>query len=108
MIYFQLLFENQSPVDYDIEVLRFFIRDRKKGKRTTIQENELKPLYVTGNARQGKANSRTAIVVPVEKFTIPNAKYLAIQVMEKNGGRHVHIKVSIRKILQGRVLPDLK
>ena len=55
IIYYQLRIKNHSPIDYDIKVLRFYIRDKKKGKRTAVQENELKPLYVSGNIAQVKS-----------------------------------------------------
>lgn len=108
VVFYQLNISNQSPIDYDIELLRFFIRDKKKGKRTAVQENELKPLYVAGNISKVKANSSSAIVVALDKFTIPDAKYLAVQIMEKNGGRHLLMKINNRKILKAIPLPDLR
>lgn len=108
VIYYQLYLANQSPVDYDIDLLSFYIRDKKKGKRTAVQETELKPLYVAGNTSQVNANSTSAIVVALDKFTIPDAKYLAVQVMEKNGGRHLFMKINNKKIMQAITLPDLK
>ena len=86
-IYYQLCLENQSPIDYDIDFLRFYIRDKKKGKRTATQENELVPQYIAGNTKQVRANDRSIIVVALDKFTIPDAKYLVIQIGEKNGGK---------------------
>ena len=100
--------DNESPIDYDIDLLRFFIRDKKKGKRTAIQENELKPLYVVGNTSRVKGGSQNSIVVALEKFTIPDAKDLAIQIMEKNGGRHLLMKVKNNKIIKAISLSDLK
>ena len=108
VIYYQLFLDNQSPVDYDIDLLRFYIRDKKKNKRTAVQEYELKPIYVAGNTSQVKANSISSIVVALEKFTIPDAKYLGVQIMEKNGGRHLFMKVNNKKIIQAVALPDLK
>ena len=107
-IFYQLELDNLSPIDYDIDFLRFYIRDKKKSKRTAIQENELKPLYVAGNNKQVKAYQKNTLVVALEKFTIPDAKFLAIQIMEKNGGRHLYMKVNNRKIMQAISLPDLK
>ena len=108
VIFYQLELDNQSPIDYDIDFLRFYIRDKKKSKRTAIQENELKPLYVAGNNKQVKAYQKNTLVFALEKFTIPDAKYLAIQIMEKNGGRDLFMKVNNRKIMQAIPLPDLK
>jgi len=108
VIYYQLYLVNQSPVDYDIDLLRFYIRDKKKSKRTAVQENELKPLYVAGNITQVKANSTSVAIVALDKFTIPDAKYLAVEIMEKNGGRHLSMRMNNRKIMQAILLPDLK
>jgi conjugative transposon TraN protein len=107
VIYFQLLLRNQSAINYDIDVLRFFIRDQKKGKRTAAQENACLPLYIAGNHQHVKAYNFSVIVVALDKFTIPDAKFFGIQVMEKNGGRHLQLKVGNSKLIKAVVLPDL-
>jgi len=108
VIYYQLLLCNHSTIDYDIDLLKFYIRDKKKSKRTAAQENELAPLHISGNARQVKACDFSMIVVALDKFTVPDAKYLAVQVMEKNGGRHLLLKVNNNKIIRAIPLPDLR
>jgi len=108
IIYYQLRVNNKSPIDYDIDFLRFYIRDKKHGKRTAVQENELKPLYMSGNTTQVKAGNKNIIVVALEKFTIPDAKFLAIEINERNGGRHLFMKVNNSKIIGAIQLPDLK
>ncbi len=108
IIYYQLRLNNTSSIDYDIDFLRFYIRDKRKGKRTATQENELKPLFVAGNTSQVKAGNKNVVVVALEKFTIPDAKYLAIELNEKNGGRHLFMKVGNSKIIRAIQLPDLK
>ena len=107
-IYYQLEINNQSPIDYDMDFLRFYIRDKRKGKRTAMQENELKPLYVAGNNRQIKANQSNVLVIALQKFTIPDAKSLVIEINERNGGRNLFLKVNNNKILKAIQLPDLK
>ena len=108
VIYYQLDLQNGSPIDYDINFLRFYIRDKKKAKRTAVQENEITPLYVAGNISCLKANTHNSIVVALNKFTIPDAKYLAIEIVEKNSGRNLLMKVNNRKIIKAISLPDLK
>lgn len=107
IIYYQLEICNHSPLDYDIDLLQFVIRDKKKGKRTAIQENELTPLYIAGNKKQVKAYNFSVIVVALDKFTIPDAKLLGVRIMEKNGGRHFNLKIYNGNILKAIVLPDL-
>lgn len=108
VMYYQILLCNQSTIDYDIDLLKFYIRDKRKSKRTAAQENELTPLHISGNTRKVKGSDFSMIVVALDKFTIPDAKYLAIQLMEKNGGRHLLMKVNNNKIIRAIPLPDLK
>ena len=108
VIYYQLEIHNHSPLDFDIELLRFFIADKKKSKRTAIQENELVPLHVAGNRTKVKAYNFSVIVVALDKFTIPDAKFLGIQLMEKNGGRHFNLKVYNGQVLKAKVLAELR
>jgi hypothetical protein len=108
VIYYQLRLDNHGSIDYDIDLLKFYVRDKRKSKRTAVQETELTPLYVAGNTKVIKANSSNAAVIALNKFTIPDAKYLAVQIMEKNGGRHLLLKVHNRNIIRAIPLPDRK
>jgi conjugative transposon TraN protein len=108
IIYYQLRIKNNSTIDYDIEVLRFYIRDKKKGKRTAVQENELRPLHVSGNIAQDKSFNQNVIVFALDKLTIPDKKFMGIQIMERNGGRHLMMKLNNKDILKAIPLPDLK
>ena len=106
-IYYQMRIRDFGPIDYDIDFIRFYIRDKKRSKRTASQEIELKPLYVIGNTAQVKSGDKTTIVAALEKFTLPDAKFLAIEINERNGGRHLFIKVKNKKIMRAIRLPDL-
>ena len=106
IMYYQLLLTNESMVDFDVDQLRFYIRDKKKGKRTASQELELAPIHMAGNATEVKGGSQNHVVVVLEKFTIPDAKNLVIELMEKNGGRHMVIKIQNRHIIKAIALPE--
>lgn len=108
VIYYQLSLLNQSPIDYDIAFLRFYIKDKKQPKRTAVQEVEVVPQYVAGNISNIKATSSSKVVVAMEKFTIPDEKYVAIEIGEKAGGRHLLLKVKNTNIIRAIPLPDLK
>ncbi len=108
IIYYQLYINNDGTVDYDVDLLRFFIKDKKRSKRTAVQEVEQKPVYITGNYSKIKGNNYSVFVVALEKFTIPDKKYLAVQITEKNGGRHFQLRVNNKAIMKSKVLPDLK
>ena len=108
MIYYQLSLLNQSPIDYDVAFLRFYIRDKKQPKRTAVQEVEVVPQYVAGNISNIKATYSSRVVVAMEKLTIPDEKYFAIEMGERNGGRHLLLKVKNTNIIRAIPLPDLK
>ena len=108
VIYYQLLLCNNSAIDYDIDVLRFYIRDKQQGKRTAAQENDCIPLYVAGNDKQVKAYNFSIVVVALEKFTIPDAKLLRVQVMEKKGGRNLQLRIGNSKLVKAVMLPDMQ
>lgn len=108
VIFYQLEIHNHSPIDYDIDLLQFVIKDLKKTKRTAIQENEVVPIYIAGKKKQVKAYDYSVIVVALEKFTIPDAKLLAVRINEKNGGRHFNLHLSNNHIMKAIVLPDLR
>lgn len=103
VLYFRVAFENASKINYEIDQLRFFIRDRKKSKRTASQEIEILPLYTTSNAAVIPGKSEVVKVYALEKFTIPEKKYLTIQMIEKNGGRH--LETDIKNNLEDKVVP---
>ncbi len=107
VMYYRIKVENNSNVNYDISQLRFFIRDQRKAKRTASQEIEIYPLYIYNNAGVVQAESEISFVFALPKFTIPDKKYLAIQLMEDKGGRHLELRMKNKKLMQIRVLPVL-
>ena len=102
-MYLRVVFENKSKINYDIDQFRFFIRDKRKSKRTASQEIELEPLYATSSSSVIPYKSEIIKVYALEKFTIPENKYLTLQMIEKNGGRH--LEVDINNNLTDKVIP---
>lgn len=103
VLYLRIALENKSKINYDIDQLRFFIRDQRKSKRTASQEIEIQPLYVTSSSEVIPYKSEVVKVFALEKFTIPENKLLTLQLLEKNGGRH--LEASIKKNLADKVIP---
>ncbi len=94
VLYVRVVFENKSKINYDIDQFRFFIRDKRKSKRTASQEIELEPLYATSSSSVIPYKSEIIKVYALQKFTIPENKYLTIQMIEKNGGRHLEVDIN--------------
>ncbi|WP_268225182.1 MULTISPECIES: conjugative transposon protein TraN [Flavobacteriaceae] len=104
IMYYRLHIENGSNIRYNIDQLRFFIRDRNKTKRTTYQEEEITPLYTYKNTEVVEGQSEEDIVIALPKRIIPNQKHMVVQLMEDHGGRHVQMKVKNRKLMKATVL----
>ena len=107
IMYFRLIVENSSKIKYDIDQLRFFIRDTKRVKRTATQEIEIKPTYILNDVVAIDGEAENTFVFALSKFTIPEDKYLAIQLMEKNGGRHLELDVKNKIIEKVLILTTL-
>jgi conjugative transposon TraN protein len=104
VIWLALQLQNKSLIDYTPDYIRFFVRDKKRGKRTAVQETEILPLY--GNTDSTVAgNQSQKIVFAFQSFTIPKTQELVIQVGEQNGGRSLVLSISHKAILKARYLP---
>jgi conjugative transposon TraN protein len=106
IIFCHIKLQNKSNIQYDIDMLRFYIEDKTKLKRTASQELQVKPLYSPeqGSSIQGKSTNN--FVFALGKFTIPDAKHLVIQLFEKNGGRHLSLLIKNSEIVKARRVPD--
>jgi conjugative transposon TraN protein len=100
VIYYQIELQNRSNINYDIDQFRFFIRDQKKLKRTASQEMEIRPFYINGDTATVQGQSEHLFVFALPKFTIPDMKFLYVQLMEKNGGRNLELKIHNKTIIK--------
>lgn len=96
----KLTLTNNSPIKYDIESLRFSIRDKKRPKRTAIQETYITPFRVLSDTTSVGPNAEHTFIYAIPKMTIPDKKLLSIALHEKNGGRDLNLKVRNRHILK--------
>ncbi|MBC9795353.1 conjugative transposon protein TraN [Sinomicrobium weinanense] len=104
VMYYRFHIENASNLKYTIDQLRFFVRDRKKAKRTTYQEMEIPPLYMYKDTDKVEGQSGQTLVVALQKRTLPNKKQLSVQLMENYGGRHLELSIKNRKLMRATVL----
>lgn len=104
VIFFKLKLENHSRINFDIDQLHFYIRDKKKSKRTASQEIVITPLSITGDTGTIESKVERTLVIAVPKFTIPDGKLLVIEMMERNGGRHLLLRAKNRHLMKARQL----
>lgn len=105
VIFYRLSLKNSSPIAYDLDFLRFYVKDKKRMKRTAEQEKELQPLYVYKELdNRVPVDGRGAIVVAFPKFTIADKKHFIMQLFEKGGDRHLQLKMEGTDIVRARPL----
>lgn len=104
IMYFRMVLRNASQIGYQIDQLRFFIRDQAKAVRTASQEIELLPIYSTSLVSEIPEQSEVVFVMALPKFTIPEKKRLVIQLLEKEGGRHLELGISNSSLSQADML----
>lgn len=107
VLYFRIKLVNNSNINYKIGQLRFFIRDQKKSKRTASQQIEIFPLHTEGALGGIKGETEISLVYALAKFTLAHKKYLAIELMEEQGGRHLELELRNNKMAALSPLPVL-
>lgn len=102
--FFHLHSHNNSYISYDIESIRFYIRDKKQTKRTVNQEVEIFPIHTYNQAETVEGKHCLDKVFIMEKITIPKDKYLVVEVYEKKGGRHASFNLESKDIISASLL----
>ena len=104
-MFYHVHLNNRTNIDYDIESLRFYVIDKEKAKRTASQEIDIVPLNLLGKVDQVAGNAEADIVFALEKFTIPDAKRLVIEMFERHGGRHLKLSIRNMSIVKAQLVP---
>jgi conjugative transposon TraN protein len=91
--FYRITIANESNISYDVDQLRFFVKDQKRSKRTASQEVEILPLTYWSQLEKVPAKVMKTFVAVLPKFTIPDKKNLHLQLTERSGGRHLQMKV---------------
>lgn len=107
VLYYRIVLGNASPIAYDIDQLRFFICDQKKSMRTASQEIEITPLFASTKLSKIPDASEVIVVFALPKFTIPEKKYLTIELLERGGERQIGLHIKNRDLLDLQVLGGL-
>lgn len=100
-MWFVLDLNNNSLIGYQPDYIRFYISDKRKAKRTAVQENELQPLFNNAGASiLGKHSAK--MLLAFKSFTMPKTKELVIQINEQNGGRSLQLHIGHKALLKAR------
>lgn len=100
---FRFVIKNKSNIDYTIDLSRFYIRDKRRAKRTAQQEKEIKPRLIhfeNGPRTPGKSVQVLIAIFP--KFTIADHKNWVVHLTEKQGDRDLILKINGNQLVKAK------
>jgi conjugative transposon TraN protein len=105
LMWFSFEVADHSHVDYNPDYIHFFIADKRKAKRTAMQETEVAPLFRLPIGVI-KGNSKATWVFGFTPFTLARGKLFRCKVSEQNGGRPLELKIHPRLLLRARAFSN--
>jgi len=103
LMLFRFRITNHSNLEYNLDFLRLYIRDRQKAKRTSVQEKEILPVYEDSNIPVAGDSSITHVLA-LPAFTLAGGKQFVVEAYEKNGGRSLTLFIKNKTLLRARKL----
>lgn len=93
-IFFRLDVRNRSNLPYDIDFVRFYIRDRKTVNRMATHEQEIIPKYPAMQQHNMVVKGLDATqVFAFKRFSLSDDEVLYVEVYERKGNRHLYLKI---------------
>jgi hypothetical protein len=102
-LFFCLGLGNHSHLDYTVDSIRFYIVDERRAAKTQAKWIPLSPLYAC-DTRIVRGKSHACSVIAFPKFTLDAGKLLVIDVLERNGGRHLQLHMDNFTLVRARPL----
>lgn len=106
VIAFYLHADNSSRIDYNIDFVKAYICDKKRAKKTAMQEEEITPIFTYYGDKDRVIHGKKGIdiVLFYKKFTIPQKRMLYFEMFEENGGRHIKFNTPNTEIIKAKVI----
>jgi hypothetical protein len=93
-IFFRLDIRNKSNLPYEIDFVRFYIRDFKTVARMATHEQEIVPLITTLRKKTSIAHKQEiAKIFAFHRFSLSEDQALNIELYERNGNRHIYLQI---------------
>lgn len=93
MLYFGFSIENNTGIDYQIDFVKLYVKDKEQAKKMTSQEEELPVIrrFPVDDEITAKSERIFAIATPIR--TIADNKVMEIEIYDKTGGRHLRYQI---------------
>ncbi len=102
-VFVDVSFKNSTRIKYDIDQLRFRLRDKRITKATNVQDLELKPVFALYHNPYFQRRYRNVFVF--KKFTYPGNKVLSVRMAEEQiSGRTIELNIDYSDLLNADTL----
>jgi hypothetical protein len=93
-VFFRLDIRNKSNLPYEIDFVRFYIRDLKTVARMATHEQEIVPLITTLHKKTSIAYKQEVTkVFGFHRFSLSEDQALNVELYERNGNRHLYLQI---------------
>lgn len=99
-LYFHIEITNRSNLKYSIDFYNFFMcSNLKKALKTTTSQEVQIPFSFMKEIKEINAGQVENVVLKLKKFTLEDDKIANFEIYEKEGGRHLRIKISNTELI---------
>jgi conjugative transposon TraN protein len=93
ILYLTMDILNETDIDYEIDFIKLYIKDKELVKKMTVQEEELVIInkYPSDLVVQADVKHRFSVATALR--TLSEDKVMEIEIYEKNGGRHLRFPI---------------
>ena len=92
--FFRLDIRNKSNLPYDIDFIRFYIRDLKTVARMATHEQEIVPVYSSLHKKTTLVKKQEiAKTFAFHCFSLSQDQALNIEIYERHGNRHLYLQI---------------
>lgn len=108
LLFLHVSLTNSSNIPFDVDFIRFRIVDKKVARRTAQQETIIEPVRTYSNLTHIEGHSSGHMVYAFGKITIPDDKFLEVEIYEKDGSRHQRFHIENADLVDARIIKYLK
>ena len=103
-LFFCIQLRNHSPLDYDVDSVRFLVTAAGRNKDPSRVPGTLHPIYVSDSAAVVEGHSSVLSVFVLPRFTLSAGEQLTVNVLEKNGGRQLRVRATNLTLERARLI----
>jgi Domain of unknown function (DUF4138) len=97
--------KNKSKLQFDLDQIRFKIKDKFKVNATVSQDVELQPMFQFYSNENSVITGSWRNIYIFKKLTYPTQKIFSVELTEQQiSGRKVELKIGYKDVLKSRFL----